>query len=87
MFLLKIFIIANGRAMIMEIIEEYLNPRIKAFIVIPRARVTTKKNQYLKKISAFNFINNKINETAIAIAITIAIRFSFGVASFGGSNP
>ena len=87
MFLLKIFIIANGRAMIKEIIAEYLNPKINEFIVIPRARVTTKKNQYLKKISAFSFINNKISETAIAIAIIIAMRFSFGVVSFGGSNP
>ena len=84
---MNIFIIAKGRAIIIAINAEKGNLRRNAFKVIPRARVTTKKNQILRRMLRLNFMKIKIRKTAIEIAITIEIKLACGEISLGGSVP
>ena len=87
MFLLKTLNIAIGIATIIAINGEFSKFIKKELNVIPKANMTTTKNQTLRKISARYFIKNNIRKTAIAIANTRDIKVDWGVTPSGGSIP
>lgn len=58
-----------------------------ALIVMPRARIITKKNQSFRNRDIRNFIKIRIITTAKIMAKIIEIRLVAGATSFGGAIP
>ena len=73
MFLWNIFVIPNGIAIMIAMIGDIGYLIMKAFREIAIPRITTIKNQILRKVSALSFIRKSINTTAMNSAIIIEI--------------